>query len=264
MRTLFALWAGSSKETLNLVDTLVANITAGADAQHVGLGGLLYLYGGYVYEAAGRVAAGDQEAALNGKAADSYAKAWALLKDLQPGQPGRAAALAGQARTTALSQSKGPSDGIAVLAAAGYDPATIKSDITNDHDAADILSQGALLLENAGRQKEAANAYRVSTTVRNLQDAEDFSGVGRTLWVNNGTPLPASLALHTGDAIRKAGGNDLSQAVVQVQTVVPARPGACSCVEQPGRTLFADGQSGVNGIPQAIERCQPYLCAGQS
>ena len=147
------------------------------------------------------------------KAADSYGKAWALLKDLPSGQPGRAAALAGQARTTALSQSKGPSDGIAVLAAAGYDPASIKTDITNDHDAADILSQGAVLLENAGRQKEAANAYRVSTTLRNLHDAEDFSGVGRTLWVNNGTPLPASLALHTGDAIRKAGGSDLSQAV---------------------------------------------------
>ncbi len=197
----------------NLVDTLVANMTAGADTQAAGLGGLLYLYGGYVYEAASRVATGDQVSAFNGKAADNYGKAWALLKDLQPGQPGRGAALAGQARTTALSQSKGPPDGIAVLAAAGYDPANIKSDITNDHDAADILSQGASLLENAGRQKEAANAYRVSTTVRNLQDAEDFSGVGRTLWVNNGTPLPASLALHTGDAIRKAGGNDLSQAV---------------------------------------------------
>ena len=80
----------------NLVDTLVANMTAGADTQAAGLGGLLYLYGGYVYEAASRVATGDQVAVLNGKAADSYGKAWTLLKDLPSGQPGRG----GSARRT--------------------------------------------------------------------------------------------------------------------------------------------------------------------
>ena len=197
----------------NLVDTLVANMTAGADGQAADLGGLLYLYGGYVYEAAGHVATGDQAANLNGKAADSYGKAWAKLKDLDSGQPGRAASLAGQARTTALSKGKSNSDGIAVLAAGGYDPAAIKPTVANDHDAADILNQGALLLEKAGQEREAANTFRVSSIVRNLFDAEDFSGVGRAIWVNNGTPLPASLALRTGDAVRKAPGSDLSLAV---------------------------------------------------
>jgi tetratricopeptide (TPR) repeat protein len=197
----------------NLVDTLVANMTAGADTQSPNLGGLLYLYGGYVYEAAARAATGDQAGALNGKAAESYSKAWAKLGALELGQPGRAAALAGQARTTALSTGKGPSDGIAVLTAAGYDPTAIKPAVATDHDAADILSQGALLLQNAGQGKEAANALRVSNIVRNLLDAEDYSGVGRALWVNNGTPSSASLALRTGDAVRQVEGSDLSLAV---------------------------------------------------
>jgi tetratricopeptide (TPR) repeat protein len=101
-----------------------------------------------------------------------------------------------------MSAGKGPEDGIAVLRDAGYDTAAIPTAVSGDVDAPDIHYQGGLLLERAGRQKEAVNAYRVSGVVRNLVDAENFAGVGRVLWANNGTTTPANAALETGDAAR--------------------------------------------------------------
>ncbi len=205
--------AWSKQNKSDLIDSLVTNITAGADSQPAAVGGLLYLYGGYAYEAAAQAVTGDASAALYSKAADTYGKAWALLDGLGAGQPGRAAALAGQARASALASGKTTTDGINVLKAGGYDPVTISPTVSNDVDAGELLYQGALLLEAGGQEKEAANAYRVAGIILNLQDAENFSGVGRPLWMGNGTPVPAIIALRTGDALRRAPGGDLSQAV---------------------------------------------------
>jgi tetratricopeptide (TPR) repeat protein len=216
--------AWSKRGEAGPIDNLVSNMTAGADAQAGEVGGLLFLYGGYAYEAAAQAAEGDASASLYAKAADTYGKAWARLKGLGSGQPGRAASLAGQARATALSTGKTPADGIAVLKAEGYDPLAISPGVANDADAGDVLYQGALLLESAGQGKEAANAYRVAGVVLNLHDAQNFSGVGRPLWTNNGTFNPSSIALRTGDVLRRTPGSDLSQAVFRYKQAYSLSP----------------------------------------
>lgn len=204
--------AWSKQNKAGQVDSLVANITSPVEQQPAPVAGLLYLYGGYVYEAAAQAVTGDAASALYAKAAETYGKAWAKLKSLDHGQPGRAASLAGEARTIALSTGKTVTDGITTLQTEGYDPLTISPGVASDVDAGDLLYQGASLLDAAGQGKEAANAYRVAGIIINLDDAQNFSGVGRPLWMGNGTPAPASIALRTGDVLRREGG-DLAQAV---------------------------------------------------
>jgi hypothetical protein len=205
--------AWSKQNKTDLVDTLVSNMTAGAENQSPEVSGLLYLYGGYTYDAAAQATSGDTAAALYQKAADTYGKAWAKLNPLAPGQQGRAAALAGQARTTALSTGKTSATGIDILKAGGYDPVTISPSVSTDPDADELMYAGALLLEASGQEGQAANAYRVAGVLANLHDAQNFSGVGRPLWADNGTSTPASLSLRTADALRRTSGADTSQAV---------------------------------------------------
>jgi hypothetical protein len=216
--------AWSERNETGSIDNLVSNMIAGADGNSVEVAGLLYLYGAYAYEAAARVADGDASAALYTKAADTYGKAWAKLKGLPAGQPGRAASIAGQARATAQAAGKTPADGIAILKTEGYDPVAISQGVAADLDAGEVLYQGALLLEDAGEGLEAANAYRVAGVVLNLHDAQDFSGVGRPLWTNNGTFTPSSIALRTGDALRRTPGSDLSQAVFRYKQAYALSP----------------------------------------
>ncbi|MEO5951481.1 MAG: tetratricopeptide repeat protein, partial [Chloroflexia bacterium] len=216
--------AWTKQNKTDLVDTLVSNMTAGADNQSAAAGGLLYLYGGYIYEAAAQATSGDAAAALYQKAADVYGKAWAKLKPLAPGQQGRAASLAGQARTTALGTGKTVANGLDILKAGGYDPVTISPSVSNDPDADELLYAGAQLLEASGQQAQAANAYRVSGVLTNLQDAQNFSGVGRTLWADNGTFTPGSLSLRTADALRRTSNGDISQAVYRYKQAFGLSP----------------------------------------
>lgn len=220
------VWTRQNKP--DLVNNLVSNIVADAEVQSPEIGGLLDLYGAYVYEAAAQATSGDASGALYQKSAELYGKSWAKLNDLGPGQPGRAAALAGQARTTSLSTGRTPTNGIDILKAGGYDPVTISKTVSNDADAGDLLYEGALLLEAAGQQAQAANAYRVASVVTNLHDAQDFSGSGRPLWTNNGTPAPALFAQRTGDALRRAEGSDLSQAVFRYKQAYSLSPALAS------------------------------------
>ncbi|MEO8287670.1 MAG: tetratricopeptide repeat protein [Chloroflexota bacterium] len=202
-----AAWSKqNSSQSMAAIDSLVSNITGSAAGQPTHVVGLLNLYGGNAYEMAATAASGDRASDLYGKAAEVYKQAWAALKDLPKGASGRAAALSSLARTTALTKGKSAQDGLTVLKDGGYDPAAISPEVSTDSDAPDILYAGALLLEQAGQQKEAVNAYRVSGVVRNLRDAESLTGVGRPLWMGNGTSVPAEAALQTGDAARKEPG----------------------------------------------------------
>jgi tetratricopeptide (TPR) repeat protein len=195
--------AWSTQNNSTAVNNLVANITNSAAGQPATVAGLLYLYGAYAYEAAANAATGDTAADYYGKASDTYKQAWDKLKDQPAGAQGRAASLTGQARTVALAKGKSAQDGLAVLKQGGYDPASISPKVSGDSDAPDILYAGALLLQKAGQQKEAINAFRVSAVLRNLHDAEDFLGVGRPLWMGNGTSVPAQALLQAGDAARQ-------------------------------------------------------------
>jgi len=187
---------------VNNLNSLVSNITGSAAGQPDNVAAMLYLYGGYAYEAAAKSTSGDTASGYYAKAADNYKQAWDRLKSQPQGTQGRAASLIGEARTVALSKGKGAADGLAVLKDGGYDPAAISPKVSTDPDAPDILYQGALLLEQAGQQKEAANALRVSSVVRNLADAQTFAGVGRPLWMGNGTSVPAEAMLQAGDSAR--------------------------------------------------------------
>ena len=195
--------AWSKQGDSTAINSLVTNITNGANGQPANVAGLLYLYGGYAYEAAANAASGDTAADYYAKASDTYKQAWDKLKDQPSGAQGRAASLTGEARTAALAKGKSAQDGLAILKQGGYDPAAISPKVSTDPDAPDILYAGALLLEKAGQQKEAINAYRVSAVVRNLHDAEGFLGAGRPLWMGNGTSVPAQALLQAGDAARR-------------------------------------------------------------
>ncbi len=175
------------------VENLVRGITQGASSLPQNRAGLLNLYAGFAGEAAG----------MMDLARDRYAAAWDALKGLPTGSAGRAAALAGLARTSASGGN--PQAGIEVLKANGYDPASPPPSVATDPDAPDILYQGALLLQAAGRKGEAANAIRVAAVVQNLQNARVLSGVGRPLWNANGTIVPSVGQLEAADSIRAAG-----------------------------------------------------------
>ncbi|HET9493766.1 MAG TPA: hypothetical protein VFR15_06010 [Chloroflexia bacterium] len=248
------------------VDTLVNNITGPAVAEGADAASLLYLYGGFAYEAAARASGGDAAGEFYAKAAEQYARAWDGLKDRGAGAPGRGAALAGQARTTALSAGKGPEDGITVLREAGYDPAAIPTTVSRDPDAPDVLYQGGLLLEQAGRQKEAVNAYRVSGVVRNLVDAEDFAGVGRVLWFNNGTATPANAALETGDAARieaVSAGGDPGLAVMRYKQAYSLDPALAPAWNNLGVWYAEQGKPDVSASYLELSgRASPYYAVG--
>ncbi len=177
----------------DLADRLAGQIKGEAAGQPPPQAGMLNLYSGYAYEAAGD----------NNKARDSYRDAWNILKGLPAGQAGRAASLAGWARMEGATA--GAARGVDILKQNGYDPAAPKPSVGADPDASDILTQGSILLAGAGKQKESANALRVAAIVRNVRDARQMSGVGRPLWAANGTLVPASGMLAVGDALSSAG-----------------------------------------------------------
>ena len=85
-------WAGQGNG--QNVDTLVSNITGPAAGEGADVASLLYLYGGFAYEAAAGAANGDAAGQFNAKAAEQYSRAWDGLKDRPQGSPGRAAARA--------------------------------------------------------------------------------------------------------------------------------------------------------------------------
>jgi hypothetical protein len=186
------------------VATIAQNITAQAgqvpDDQSV----FLHLYAAFVYEAAG----------MNDEARASFSTAVersrgagpAAPESVRSARPGRSAAIAGLARTSAALN--GPEAGIEALRQNGYDPVQIAQDVATDPDAAEILYQGSLLLDRAGQRREAANALRVSTILRNLRDARSLSGVGRPLWSANGTEGPANAVLQAADARRGLGAGE--------------------------------------------------------
>jgi tetratricopeptide (TPR) repeat protein len=209
--------------------------------------GLLHLYAAFAYEAAGIV----QEASL------SYQEAWDKLKGTAPvadasasQKPGRAAALAGLARTNALID--GPAVGIEVLKSNGYDPVQIAQNVATDPDSPDLLYQGSLLLDQAGLKTEAANALRVSTIVRNLQDERKLSGVGRPLWSANGAPVPGDAVLQAADAQREvAQGSDTKHlAELRYEQALGLAPALAPAWNNLG-VLYAE-----RGLP---DRAQVYL-----
>lgn len=179
-----------------LAGRLASQVKGEAAGQPPAQASMLNLYAAYAYEAAGDT----------GKARDSYRDAWNILKGLaagQAGQAGRAASLAGWARMEGAIG--GPAKGVDTLKQNGYDPTAPKLNVAEDPDAADILTQGSILLSDAGQKKEAANALRVAAIVRNLRDARQLSGVGRPLWAANGTFMPAGGMLAVGDVLSSAG-----------------------------------------------------------
>lgn len=190
------VWGAQGKT--DQVQNLVGAITQQAASQPPNKAGLLNLYGAFAYEAAG----------LRSNARESYSAAWDKLKALPPGSAGRAAALAGLARTTAFSSGKSAADGAAVIKANGYDLQSLKSSVIADTDAPDILYQYAVLLGQAGQAKDAANVQRVAAVVRDLQDVRRTAGIGRPLWSANGTSVPAMAMLYAADADRAASGSD--------------------------------------------------------
>jgi hypothetical protein len=198
-----------------VIDNLATNIINSATGQPGNVAALLYLYGGYAYEAAANSASGDTAASYYGKASDDYKQAWDRLRSQPTGTQGRAASLIREARTTALTKGKSAQDGLAVLKDGGYDPAAISPKVSTDPDAPDILYAGALLLQQMGQQEAAVNAFRVSGVVRNLNSAQDFAGVGRPLWMGNGTSVPAEAMLQTGDAARLAPNVDPGMVVMR-------------------------------------------------
>ncbi len=186
-------WGKQDKQ--DQVSLLVQHIVQAAASVSANEAGLLNLYGAFAYEAAG----------MADKASGSYSAAWDKLNGLPSGSPGRGAALAGLARTTAAA--KDAAAGLAALKSNGYDPAAPKPSVASDRDAPDILYQGAVLLRQAGQAKEAANAQRVASITRNIQDVRSLTGVGRPIWVANGTQVPATAALAAADSQREAGDN---------------------------------------------------------
>ncbi|MBF6614672.1 MAG: hypothetical protein IVW55_16285 [Chloroflexi bacterium] len=217
--------------------TAVASLTAGftqkAGQLPAAQGGILYLYAGYADEAAG----------MQDKAAASYSRAWDKLKSQAPGTPGRGAALAGLARTTALLQGKSANDGLALLASNGYDPKALKTSVATDLDAPDILYQAYLLLKDVGQPAQAADALRVASITRNLQDARAFSGVGRPIWQANGTLVPAYLALQSSDQARTVNGTGDPLALMRYRQASQLDPGLAAAANNLGVAYAQDGKS---------------------
>jgi tetratricopeptide (TPR) repeat protein len=182
----------------NAVTSLAQGITQEAPSLSPTEGGLLLLYGALANEAAGQ----------NAQARDGFNSAWDKLKGLPTGTGGRASALVGLARSTAASQ--GVAAALDVLKANGYDPVSLPATVATDADAPDILYAGSKLLSQAGRDKEAANALRVSAVARNLQDVRTSSGVGRQLWTFNGEVVPADDILAVAAAERVSGNTGLA------------------------------------------------------
>lgn len=191
--------AWGSTGQVGLIDSVAGQAQAQAGGVSAGEAGLLNLYAAFMHEAAGE----------NAKARDSYRAAWDRLKGLAPGQPGRAAALAGLARAEGAVD--GPNKGLETLSANGYNLAALNADVGTDPDAPEILTQGSLLLEQAGQQGQAANALRIAAIARNLQDARGLTGVSRTLWAPSSTSTPASGMLAVGDEARRLGETGLAK-----------------------------------------------------
>lgn len=177
----------------DLAGRLASQVKGEAAGQPPAQAGMLNLYAAYAYEASGDT----------GNARDSYRDAWNILKGLAAGQAGRAASLAGWARMEGAIG--GSAKGVDTLKQNGYDPTAPKPNVAADPNAADILTQGSILLSDVGQKKEAANALRVAAIVRNLRDARQLSGVGRPLWAANGTFVPAGGMLAVGDVLSSAG-----------------------------------------------------------
>lgn len=255
--------AWSRQNRPDLVDSLVSNMIGNAPNESASIAGLLYLYGGYAYESAAVSAPNNAAAqAYYIKAADTYAQAWSQLNELGPGQPGRAASLAGQARTIPLADGRTIANGIDVLKAGGYDPVSISPAVTNDADAGELLYAGAALLESNGQAAEAANAYRVAGVLINVRDAQGFSGVGRPFWMNNGTPAPAAIALRTGDALRRAPGADLSQVVYRYKQSYGLSPALAPAWNNLG-VLYADmGNPASQAYLELASKANPSYALG--
>jgi tetratricopeptide (TPR) repeat protein len=203
--------AWGARGDLGAVQTLLQGIVQGAGMLPASEAGLLHLYAGFAAEAAG----------VPDQARQAYAEAWQTLKGLPAGSPGRAAALAGLARTTAAATGN-PQAGLELLATNGYDPAEPRPSAVTDADAPDVLYQGALLLQAAGRHDDAANAMRVAAIAQNLQDARLVTGVGRPLWSANGTNVPAGGQLAAADALRE--GPDRGLAVMRYKAAYGLDP----------------------------------------
>lgn len=209
--------AWGAQGNMGAVDNLVSGITQPAGQVTPAEAGLLHLYGAFAYEAAG----------VNDKARTSYSEAWQRLKGLATGTAGRAAALAGLARSTA--HTDGDQAGIDLLKQNGYDLAALGAGTASDLDAPDVLQQGALLLAQVGMAKEAANALRVSAILRNLQAARAQSGVGRPLWTANGTIAPSNAIVAAAGAARAVEGEDVNLAAMRYKlaySLDPAMPNA--------------------------------------
>ena len=181
---------GNTQAVESLAQFIVQNAEGLAPEQV----GLLHLYAAFAYESGG----------MTDKARESYGAAWERLKGSTPGAAGRGAALAGLARMTAAASNS--SDAIKVLSDNGYDPTTPAKSIALDPDAPDIMLQGAALLRQAGKPKEAANAMRIASITGNLRDSKVSIGLRRPLWAANGTSVTSGLALQAADAIREGDG----------------------------------------------------------
>jgi tetratricopeptide (TPR) repeat protein len=243
------------------VSRLAQNIAQKASSVPPLEASLLHLYAAYAYEAAGLPPQGDGADGAN----KSYEAAWAALKGLPAGSAGRAAALAGLARTAPGSDENARVQaGLKVLRDNGYDPASPKPSVANDPDAPDILHQGALLLAQAGQQKEAANAFRVSAVTRNIQDVRGLSGVGRPIWWFNGTNVPARSFLALADTLRAGGGDDTRLAAMRYKQALSLNPALSPAWNNLG-VLYA--QSGNTDLARfylsSAGRINPNYALGQ-
>jgi tetratricopeptide (TPR) repeat protein len=223
------------------VASLVQGITQEAPSLSPNEGGLLLLYGALANEAAGQ----------SEQARDGFNSAWDKLKGLPAGTAGRASALVGLTRTTAASQSV--TAALDVLKSNGYDPAAPPATVATDADAPDILYAGSKLLSQAGRDKEAANALRVSVVARNLQDVRTSSGVGRQLWTFNGEVVPADDILAVAAAERASGNSELAvmrykQAYGLAPALAPAWNNLGVLYAQQGKAGLADFYLSKSGV----------------
>jgi tetratricopeptide (TPR) repeat protein len=219
---------------VSLVDSVAGQVQAASGSASAGEAGLLNLYGGFMYEAAGE----------NVKARDSYHAAWDKLKGLPPGQPGRAAAVSGVARTDGALD--GPNKGLETLSANSYNLASLKPNVGTDPDAPDVLTQGSLLQQQAGQSREAANTLRIAAIARNLQDGRGLNGVGRALWAPSSSSTPASGMLAVADEARKSGDTDLAK--MRYRQAYGLEPALAPAFNNLGVLYAQTGNSGLAGF----------------
>ncbi|HYP20620.1 MAG TPA: hypothetical protein VEY08_11145 [Chloroflexia bacterium] len=222
-------WGRSGQ--VSQIDAVAGQTRSQAGGVPAGEAGLLHLYVAFMYEAAGD----------NGKARDSYRAAWDGLKGLPAGQAGRSAALAGLARTDGAVD--GANKGLETLGANGYNLGSLAANVGTDPDAPEVLTQGSLLLEQAGRQAEAANVLRVAAIASNLQDVRGQNGVGRTLWAPSSTNTPAGGMLAVADDLLRMG--DTGTAKLRYRQAYGLEPALAPALNNLGVLYAQTGNSGL-------------------